>query len=125
MDNCQNCAFLKKESINIPGHRSSRSWPKEDRERLEVIAIGDETIASSCYKGLWDQGVDQSTPLREILSRDRKNQCFFLDYRRIDDSMLFKGAEILETPLTRLIHESEQDSVFGSRKCCGEGEIVE
>ena len=74
---CKNCQFLTKYS-RIPGYGTVRlAWTNDELEKLD---LSDEW-AAECSREIWSTGIDPSLNDRfqDVLLRDRKNQCFFIE----------------------------------------------
>ena len=90
MNRCKDCHFLTKTIHYAMGGKFPNSW--DDRERSSFQISNDYT--ASCWKGIWDTGVDPSINdrLKDVLSEDRRHDCFFIKYH---EGMLFSTADEL------------------------------
>ena len=87
---CRNCHFLARTDYFENGVSHTFTWSKEEREEGEPKYP--EISAASCWRGIWDTGVNPelNTRLEEVIDKNRKNRCFFVEYD--EDGMLFDGA---------------------------------
>ena len=85
---CRNCHFLAKTAA-APDRRRF-SWDKKEREELEIP----DHYTAECGKGIWNTAIDPNlkSRLSEILSEDRKDNCFFIENH---PGMSFSAAEEL------------------------------
>ena len=97
---CKNCHFLARVDISRDGREGRTSWTPEERSNLSLRY--DEPSAE-CAKGVWSTRVDRQlvSELQDILLKDRKNDCFFIE---IHEGMLFEAASELQ----RLRQDSRQ-----------------
>ena len=73
---CRNCHFLAKRK---KAYSYNYSWTNEERERGQV---GDDYVGEFCWIGLWDKGKKPhlNCDLKKLLDKNRKNQCYFIEY---------------------------------------------
>jgi len=83
---CRECHFLSRKD-SLHGH--TNAWTKEEREKGQIKHK--ERFAVMCQQGIWDTGADPTlnSKLEEILNKNRKGECFFIEYTR---GMLFDTA---------------------------------
>ena len=86
---CRNCHFLAKTYYLDSGAKHTYTWSKEEREKGEIRHK--KHGAPSCWRGIWDTGVNQelNARLEKVIDKNRKNRCVFVEY---DEDMLFDGA---------------------------------
>ena len=85
---CKNCHFLTKEvrDDNV-GKPYLFSWKNHERSKLEL----EEHYSASCYKGIWDTGIDPrlNSRMKDILLENRRDSCFFIEAQ---EGMSFEAA---------------------------------
>ena len=88
---CRNCHFLNKTVRSDKGDTHVLSWNTDDRATGQIK----NHYSASCYLGVWDTGIDPSLNknLTEIIDKDRKDICFFMENR---PGMSFQAAKILQ-----------------------------
>ena len=90
MNRCIDCHFLTKTTHFSTGGEFANSWSHRERSNFRISYHG----TASCWKGIWDTGVDPSINdrLKDVLLEDRKYECFFIEYH---EGMLFSAADEL------------------------------
>ena len=98
---CKNCHFLAKIHIWRNGQERSFSW--DEKERLNFRLRIEEDHCAVCYKGVWSTRITPhlNTSLKDILLKDRKNHCFFIETHK---GMSFQAA----SELHRLRNDNRQ-----------------
>ncbi len=94
---CRNCHFLVKGDPHYYTSGDKESWDEGEREAGQ---IENKLMAVPfCYRGVWHMLPGQNTAskkgeakLREIIDKNRKDDCFFIEYH---EGMTFPTAEEL------------------------------
>ena len=87
---CKNCQFLSKWALIAFDQKRLFSWTKEEREKLGLT----DSWAAECSVGIWSTGIDGDlrSRLKEVLTEDRKDRCFFIE---VHEGMSNQGARAL------------------------------
>lgn len=96
---CKNCHFLTKTVRDNIGDSFLFSWNIDERSKLELK----EHYSASCYKGIWDTGIDPrlNSRMKDILLENRRDSCFFIEAQK---GMSFQAA----TELHKIRSENRQ-----------------
>lgn len=96
---CKNCHFLTKTVRDNVGDSFLFSWNIDERSKLELK----EHYSASCYKGIWDTGIDSrlNSRMKDILLENRRDSCFFIEAQK---GMSFQAA----TELHKIRSENRQ-----------------
>ena len=96
---CKNCHFLTKTGRDNIADSFLFSWNIDERSKLEL----EEHYSASCYKGIWDTGIDPrlNSRMKDILLENRRDSCFFIEAQK---GMSFQAA----TELHKIRSENRQ-----------------
>jgi len=98
---CVNCHFLVKQLRDMNGREYPVHPTQEERQRSRkddfewVKPCGSVSVSLTCHHGVWDEGYNFDKERRhdEIVRRNRKGFCFFLEYH---EGMLFPAGEEIQ-----------------------------
>lgn len=87
MNCCRNCHFLAKSHVGPGGAVPRLTWNDKERSNCHIA----DHYSAECARGVWSTGVDPnlSSRLAKIIALDRKDDCFYIEYRK---GMLFQAA---------------------------------
>ena len=93
MNRCVDCTFLNKYPPHVQGDPNPHhpmAWTQKEIDDLNV----EEPFCPECAVGIWSAGIDPSIrdDLKEFITRDRKDSCFFIRRSR---GMSIPGAKAL------------------------------
>lgn len=96
---CKNCHFLTQTVRDNAGKTYRFSWDIQERSKLGL----EEHYSASCYKGIWDTGIDPrlNSRMKDILLENRRDRCFFIETQ---EGMSFQAA----TELHKIRSENRQ-----------------
>ena len=86
---CKNCHFLAK--VQIWPNGEERSFPWDEKERSN-FRLSHRELGAECYKGVWSTRIHPNLELKDILSKRRKDDCFFIETH---EGMSFQAASEL------------------------------
>ena len=95
-NNCANCHFFSKMTLLKNNERLCDTINNKERDALIKKDEKPRTHTDSiltCYKGVWDEGIDKIDNFSEFIINKKRNNCFFYPYQ---NNMLFKAADELQ-----------------------------
>ena len=114
---CRDCHFLVHGGPHFYTNGDKESWDKGEREAGKIVSRVD--TVPFCYRGVWHtppgpemSSEQRETKLREIIDKNRKDDCFFIEYY---EGMTFSTAEELHRTRSenRQLKRSYQYTLWG------------
>lgn len=98
---CKNCHFLAKVHIWRDGSERRFCWSQEERSKFRPKH---DELSAECAEGVWSTRIDPhlNQRLKEILQKDRKGECYFLE---IQEGMSFPAASELQKLRNENLHQ--------------------
>ena len=118
---CRDCHFLVHGDPHYYTNGDKESWDKGEREAGKIVSRVD--TVPFCCRGVWHtrpgpgmSSEQRETKLREIIDKNRKDDCFFIEYY---EGMTFPTAEELHRTRNenRQLKRSYQYTLWGLNYC--------